>query len=191
MSQVVYNLMNGSTLRCMVPPTTPGGGAYGNASLPLGLAGQGMYIMVNIDTNNRYAGISTDLTQRFNTRLATVTEMGFSEQEMEKIWLFWGAVATQNTPGYLGNNNPQFVMVTDYSAPLVVNVDGVGINLEKLLIRFLLLHLGAGGTVSNNLLAWGPYVNPTASNISVTLNWPAGYFNTTTSSAVWQSGQAW
>lgn len=191
MSQVVYNLMNGSTLRCMVPPTTPGGGAYGNASLPLGLAGQGMYIIANIDINNRYAGISTDLTQRFNTRLATVTEMGFSEQQMEKIWLFWGTVATQNTPGYLGNNNPQFVMVTDYSAPLVVNVDGVGINLEKLLIRFLLLHLGAGGTVSNNLLAWGPYVNPTASNVSVTLNWPAGFFNTTTSSAVWQSGQAW
>jgi hypothetical protein len=191
MSQVVYNLMNCSTLRCMVPPKTSGSGAYGNASLPLGLAGQGMYIIVNTDTNNRYAGISSDLTQRFNTRLATVTEMGFSEEQMEQIWLFWGAAATQNTPGYLGNNNPQFVMVTDYSAPLVGNVDGVGINLEKLLIRFLLLHLGAGGTVSNNLLAWGPYVNPTAADMRVTLNWPAGFFNTTTSSAVWHSGQAW
>ena len=82
-------------------------------------------------------------------------------------------------------------MVADYSAPMVVNVDGVAINLEKLLIRFLLLHLGAGGTVSNNLLAWGPYVNPTAANMKVTLNWPAGFFNTTTSSAAWNSGQAW
>jgi hypothetical protein len=191
MSQVVYNLMNASTLQCMVPPMAPGGGAYGNASLPLGLAGQGMYIIVNTITNNRYAGISTDLAQRFNTRMATVTEMGFSEQQMNDIWLFWGAAATQNTPGYLGNNNPPFVIVQDYSAPLNVNIDGVAINLEKLLIRFLLLHLGAGGTVSNNLLAWGPYVNPTAADMTVTLNWPAGYFNTTTSSAVWHSGQAW
>lgn len=191
MSQVIYNLMNASTLRCMVPPMTPGSGAYGNASLPLGLAGQGMYIIVNIDTNNRYAGISTDLAQRFNSRLATVTEMGFSEQQMERIWLFWGTALIQNTPGYQGNNNPQLVAVTDYSAPLQVNIDGVGVNLERLLIRFLLLHLGAGGTVSNNLLAWAPYVNPTAANMQVTLNWPAGYFNTTTSSATWNSGQPW
>jgi hypothetical protein len=191
MSQVVYNLMNGATLSCMVPPTQPGGGAYGDASLPQGLAGQGMYIIVNTVSNNRYAGISTDLAQRFNSRMATVTEMGFTTELMNRIWVFWGLAAVQNTPGYQGNQNPPMLAVQNYSAPLIVPIDGVDVNLERLLIRFLLLHLGAGGTVSNNLLAFNPYANSTGSNVHVTLNWTPGFFTTSSSQATWHAGQSW
>lgn len=190
MSQVVYQLMSASTLRCMVPPMQ-GPGAYGDAALPVGLAGSGMYIIVNVDTGNRYVGISTDLAARFSPRMATVTEMGFRANWMEKVWLFWGGAAIQNTPGYMGNMNPPLQIVPSYAAPLEVNIDGVNVNLERLLIRFVLLHLGAGGTVSNNLLAYTPYVNATGQNLTVTLNWPQGWFDTTSSSATWAAGHAW
>lgn len=190
MSQIIYNLTNGSRLGCMVPPMYQGG-AWGNATLPLGLAGQGMYIIVNQGTNNRYAGTSTNLTKRFSSRMATVTEMGFSEQEMNQIIVFWGTVSTQNTPGYMGNPNPAFSIVGNYAPPVDAQLDGATVNLERLLIRYMLLHLGAGGTVSNNLLAYAPYTNPTASAVTVTLNWTPGYFTTSTSSVVWGVNQAW
>lgn len=49
--------------------------------------------------------------------------------------------------------------------------DGVGVNLEQLLIRFCMTQLGAGGTVSNNMLALAAYVNPTPNAVTVQLTW--------------------
>src|SRR5262249_39526293 len=55
MAQVIFNLRHASTLGAMAPALQAGGG-YGAAALPAGLAGPGMYIIWNTNTNNRYAG---------------------------------------------------------------------------------------------------------------------------------------
>ncbi|WP_242836618.1 hypothetical protein [Clostridium sp. BNL1100] len=77
-------------------------------------------------------------------------------------------------------------------APYTAIIDGAVINLEHLLIRFILTRLGAGGTVSNNLMV-GPYVNPTPYPITVALQWGAmgGLFVANTMQAIWGAGVAW
>lgn len=188
MSVVNFNLNNGATLAGMAPPALPGG-LFGNATLPMGLAGAGMYLIVNTKTNNRYVGISTDLAQRFNTRMATVTELGFSTAQMNRIAVYWGTVQVQNTPT-LAIPAPPMTAVAAYGAPLNFMIDGVNVQLERLLIRFVLTQLGAGGTVSNNMMAAIPYTNPTANAITVTLNWGAGgvHFPAGFHTAVWATG---
>ncbi|OYW53158.1 MAG: hypothetical protein B7Z30_14965 [Rhizobiales bacterium 12-68-15] len=46
-------------------------------------------------------------------------------------------------------------------------VDGFNINLEHLLIRYVLNELGAHGTVSNNVYAYNPIVNTTHHDITI------------------------
>ncbi len=172
MSAITYNLLNAATLVGMAPPAL-GGGMFGAAALPLGLAGGGMYIIWNTNTNNRYAGISTNLATRFQPRLETVTELGFSGVQMNQIVVFWGTAQSQNTAGFGGVLVHPIAPVLWYGAPLNMMVDGVAVNLERLLIRFMITQLGGGGTVSNNMMAFAPYGNPTPNPITVTLNWGA------------------
>lgn len=190
MATITYNLHNAGTLAGMAPPALPFGG-FGAAALPIGLGGAGMYMIINTKTNNRYVGTSGDLAQRFNARMGVITEMGFSTAQMHRITLIWGNVIIRDTVA------PHLIaplrIVTGYDPPLDYNVDGVSIGLERLLIRFVITQLGAGGTSSNNMLATTPYINPTPNPITVTLNWgAAGNLIAGTSSAVWNpGGPAW
>ncbi len=174
MSIIRFNLNNAASLAGMAPPALAGG-AFGPAVLPPGMVGAGMYIIVNTHTNNRYVGISTNLPNRFATRMATVTEAGFSVAQMNQIGVFWGAAQFQNTAGFGGVMAPPVMTVLAYAAPLQFAVDGVAVNFERLLIRFVLTQLGAGGTVSNNMMAFAPYANPTPNPITVRLDWGGGF----------------
>lgn len=189
MSVVNFNFNNGALLGGMAPPALPGG-MFGPAVLPPGLAGAGMYMIVNNNTNNRYVGISTNLANRFAKRMETITEFGFSVAQMNQIGVYWGLAQTQNTVA-IPAPPPPVVPVPAYGAPLNVMIDGVQVQLERLLIRFTLTQLGAGGTVSNNMLAGVPYVNPTPNPVTVNFNWGAGgLFAAGAHNAVWPVGGA-
>ena len=171
MSAINFNFPNTATLNGMAPPALPGG-AFGPAALPVGLAGAGIYLIVNTFTNNRYAGISNNLANRFQGRMETITECGFAPAQMAQIEVFWGTASYQNTAGFGGVLVHPVEPLPAYGAPLNFAVDGVAVQFERLLIRFLLTQLGAGGTVSNNALAFAPYVNPTPN--PVTVNFTSG-----------------
>ncbi|NTW00256.1 MAG: hypothetical protein HGA19_03005 [Oscillochloris sp.] len=184
-------MLNAALMGVMVPPALPGG-IFGPAVLPVGLAGPGIYIIVNQNTNNRYVGISTNLAIRFNPRMEVVTELGFSIPDMNNIEVYWGTVTTQNTPGFGGALLPPIIPVGAYGAPLNVPIDGVGVQLERLLIRFVLTQLGAGGTVSNNMLAFAPYINPTGNPVTVNFAWGGGVlFLPGAAASIWPVGGAW
>lgn len=179
----------------MAPAPIPGGG-FGVAALPAGMAMAGTYIIVNTTTNNRYIGIANNISARFNTRLATVTEMGFSDvPTMAAIGVTWGATGVRNTlPAVAGW--PMAGWAPAVPIPPVAftaMIDGFQVNLERLLIRFVITQLGAGGTVSNNAMAVAPYVNPTLNPIAVRLTWGAmgGLFSPGHHTSVWNVGGAW
>lgn len=195
MAAIHFNLANSAHLGGMAPPAAPGGG-FGNAALPPGMAGvAGTYIIVNTTTNNRYVGIANDIGARFNTRLATVTEMGFPTAGMASVGATWGQTACQNTPTAFIPAPPWVAAVPAPPAAYVAMVDGNLVNLERLLIRFVITQLGAGGTVSNNAMAVAPYPNPTPNPITVRLTWGAmgGLFAPGFQQAVWNVGvmNAW
>lgn len=120
--------------------------------------------------------------------MATVTEMGLSPANVANVEVYWGGVTTQNTPTP-AVGAPPAVPLPGYGAPLKVAIDGVMVNLEHLLIRFVITQLGVGGTVSNNLLAGAPYPNPTANNMTVQLTWAGGgFYAAGTHAATWQPG---
>jgi hypothetical protein len=180
MSAIHFNLVNSANCTGMAPAPRAAGG-FGNALLPPGMALAG----VNTATNNRYIGISGNIANRFNTRLATVTEMGFAPAAMGLIGVTWGVTSHQNTGAGAW-------IVTNPAPPagFVAVIDGVGVNFEHLLIRFCMTQLGAGGTVSNNVLAVGAYVNPTPNAVTVRLSWGnmGGLFAAGFHQAVWGVG---
>lgn len=194
MSNIHFNLNNSANLAGMAPAPIAGGG-FAAAALPLGMAMAGTYIIVNTTTNNRYIGIAGNIANRFNTRLATVTEMGFGGGTMAAIGVCWGQTACQNSPTLAVPAPPWVVAVPLPPAAFTAVVDGAAVNLERLLIRFVLTQLGAGGTVSNNAMAAAPYVNPTANPITVRLTWGTmgGLFVAGFHQAVWGVGgmNAW
>jgi hypothetical protein len=163
---------------------------FGVAATPPGMAGvSGMYIIINCVAalENRYIGISTNIGNRFgNDRLPTITEMGFPPATMAQIHVVWGTVKVRNHPhglaaAHLGATpllfpgaGPATTPFPNWNAPgwTLANpppgggaftrvIDGNVINLERLLIRFVMMRLGAGGTVSNNALM-APYNHPQA-----------------------------
>ena len=176
MGYVHYNMINSSNCVGMAPPPIPGGG-FGPAVLPGGMAIAGAYIIVNTTTNNRYIGISNNIHTRFNTRLATVTEMGFAGvPTLQAIGVTWGQVHVRNTlpapPGGFGWPVPGSAIAAPAPpAAFTAMIDGALVNLEQLLIRFVITQLGAGGTVSNNAMAAAPYANPTGNPVTVRLTW--------------------
>ena len=100
MGYIYYQLNNSSNLQGMAPPAIPGGG-FGVAALPPGMAGvAGMYIIINCAgaVENRYMGISHNIGNRFNTRMATVTEMGIDAATLGNIHVVWGQVKIRNHP---------------------------------------------------------------------------------------------
>lgn len=175
MGYIYYNLTNAGTLQNMAPVALMGGG-FGVAALPPGMAGvAGMYIIINSHgaMENRYVGISQDIGHRFSSRMSVVTELGFSNAVMGQINVVWGTVKIRNHPHGLplaqapnnallyGGGNVTFpnwgapgwtTAVPGGGGAFTRIVDGNTINLEKLLIRFVMMRLGAGGTVSNNML---------------------------------------
>jgi hypothetical protein len=200
MGYVHFNLVNSATCAAMAPPPLIGGG-FGVANLPPGMAGwgAGSYIIVNTNTNNRYAGISGNLTNRFNTRMAVVTEMGFAPATMALIGVCWGHTYVRNTAPALagwaaGAPLPGGVLVPPAPpAAFAALIDGAAIHLEHLLIRFCATQLGAGGTISNNVLM-APYANPAPNDILVRLSYGAmgGLFAAGAQQSVWVAGgPAW
>ncbi|MBC7953099.1 MAG: hypothetical protein H7Z12_14930 [Rhodospirillaceae bacterium] len=197
MGYVHFNLVNSGDCGGMAPAALPGGG-FGVAAVPAGLpAAPGTYIIVNTATHNRYVGISGNLFNRFNTgRLPTITEMGFPAATMQNIWVTWGETHVRDTapalfPGaLLVAPTPGFAIVAPAPpAAFTTLIDGVAVNLEQLLIRFVLTQLGAGGTVSNNAMAFAAYVNPTPNPILVQLSWGViGLFGAGNHQAVWPVG---
>ncbi len=190
MSNIHFDLTNSANLQGMAPAPIPGGG-FANAVLPNGMAMAGSYIIVNTNSNNRYIGISGNIANRFNTRLATVTEMGFAVATMANIGVIWGNTHCRDSaPG-----SPWQIAIPAPPAAYEFQIDNVLVNLERLLIRFVITQLGVGGTVSNNAMAANPYTNPTQSPINVQLSWGnmGGLFNPGQQNAVWGIGQnnAW
>ena len=196
MGYIHYNLNQSANCNGMAPQPLAAGG-FGNANLPGGMAMAGTYIIVNTTTNNRYIGIAGNIQTRFNTRLATVTEMGFAAvPTMQAIGVTWGSTHVRNTaPALIGGGWPpagSWIAVPTPPAAFTAAIDGVAVNLEWLLIRFVLLQLGAGGTVSNNVYAFNAYTNPTPNPITVRLSWGAmgGLFVANSFQAVWGNGLA-
>ena len=178
MGYILYDLRESGNCRDMAPAALADGN-FSLAALPAGMDMAGIYIIVNTKTNNRYVGISSNIKNRFNTRLATVTEMGFNNLEMQRIGVTWGSVAVRDslpTPTYYPNDKKwpipgSTVVWPPDTGSFVATIDGQSINLEKLLIRFVLQKLGAGGTVSNNAMAFQRYDNPTNDIIRVGVAW--------------------
>jgi hypothetical protein len=163
------------------------GGGFGVAALPGGMYNvPGMYIIINCNppTENRYVGISTDIGDRFRTRMATVTELDIDAATLANIHVVWGRVKFRNhpPPGAPAPGPPGWsvtnrvgggtVLVPTWSdagwthavppaghAPFVRTIDGRLVNLEHILVRFVMTQLLAGGTVSNNQLMY-PFTNP-------------------------------
>ncbi len=197
MGYIFYALNNSANCTGMSPPALPGG-AFGPALLPAAMNMAGTYIIVNTMTNNRYIGIAANIQNRFQTRLATVTEMGFGPAVLANIGVTWGVAHCRNTlpaPLVVPAAAPvagSIPVAPVAGAPYTAVIDGAVINLEHLLIRLIMTQLGAGGTISNNLMI-GPYVNPTLNPITVSLQWGAmgGLFAANTMQAVWGAGAAW
>ncbi|MDQ2102267.1 GIY-YIG nuclease family protein [Azospirillum isscasi] len=197
MGYIFYDLRRSDSCRDMAPAALADG-TFSDAALPAGMDMAGIYIIVNTQTNNRYVGISSNIKNRFNTRLATVTEMGFHNLEMQRIGVTWGSVSVRNSlppATYLPQQAAWPVPGSTVVSPppfgsFVATVDGQSINLEKLLIRFVLRKLGAGGTVSNNAMAYQRYDNPTADIIKVCVAWGdmGGLFQADYIEAEWYPG---
>jgi len=188
MSDIHYNLANGASLGGMAPAAQPGG-LFGNAALPQGLQGGGIYMIVNnaINPRNRYVGISINLQSRFNTRMATVTELGLPDNLMNQIYVYWGTIQIRDSPTALAPN-PPFRNLQAYGAPLVAAIDQVQIYLEQLLVRIMLTQWVPGDTVSNNIYANNRYVNPTNNDINVQVSWGGGgLFQAGNHAVVWPS----
>jgi hypothetical protein len=183
----IYYQLNNSANFATLAPAALGGGAYGFAFLPPTLAGAGMYIIINCQgapaNHNRYIGISSNLAKRFGPRMSVITECGFTAAVMANIHCVWGAVRVRNHPFALGVPTTLTPIVPPrvppnvafpnwaaggWTAPPVpaggaytTPVDGNLINLEHLLVRFVMMRLGTGGTVSNNQLMV-PFNHPSA-----------------------------
>jgi len=140
----------------------------GEAQLPAGLVSGGIYMLVNTNAaaNNGYVGISTDLRQRFSTRMGAVTELGFSRQVMDKIGVNWGKVKTRDTPN-AASLYPAWADPGNYAAPLVSSLDGCRVNYERLVVRMMKMHWVPNDTIANNIFVNTPYVNPTTIDITV------------------------
>lgn len=189
MGRIIFDLNNGSTLGTMVPTV----GAF--AFLPPTLTGHGLYIIFNRQTNNRYIGKSSNLPNRFQKRLEAVGELGFSVYQLSRINVFWGRVTLFNTPPPGGVAAARSAPAGGYSggASLWGSIDGTNIELERLLIRFIMTQF-LGGYVTNNTWAaiGATYANPTANPITVRLNYGAvGAYAPGHQTSVWGVGQAW
>ncbi|MCU6501151.1 GIY-YIG nuclease family protein [Rugamonas sp. A1-17] len=181
MGYIYYQLNHAASLQTMVPPAL-GGGMFGNAGVPPGMTNfAGIYIIINCNgIHNRYVGISTNIGSRFGPRMSVVTELGFDVPTMANIFVVWGQVKVRNEGLPMGTPTavtpacfppPPNIVFPTWAAPgwvvaappgagaLNAAVDGNVINLEHLLVRFIMMRLGAGGTVSNNLLML-PFAHP-------------------------------
>jgi hypothetical protein len=187
MGYIYYRLDTASSLQAAVP-TAQAGGAFSNAQLPPGMANfSGMYIIINCNgaLHNRYIGIAGNLDARFRPRMSAITELGFAAAMMTRVYAIWGTVraldyplgpAIQTVPTQTLYNGPMIpfpqwnAMGNDIAPPqggaFTHLVDGHNINLEHLLIRFVMMRLGAGGTVSNNMLM-RPFAHPGGNPLNV------------------------
>lgn len=82
MAQIEFNLGRAIPLNTMLP----NGG--GQAVLPQGLQHvEGLYIIRNINTENRYMGISRDIRNRFAGPQGTCFELGFNRNTLDNIYI--------------------------------------------------------------------------------------------------------
>jgi hypothetical protein len=98
MAYINFDLSNAASLH-----TLASGGAGLAGTLPPGMPGiGGLYLIFNAINDNRYIGKSGNLRQRFEGRMLTVNELGLSQANLAGLGVFWGDVATWNTPVPVG-----------------------------------------------------------------------------------------
>lgn len=94
MGFIKFDLTNTGSLT-----TLASSGAGMTGILPPGIPGAGgLYVIFNSKRNNRYVGKSQNLQSRFNGRMTTVNEFGFTPEDLECLGVFWGAATSFNTP---------------------------------------------------------------------------------------------
>ena len=120
MYEIRIDLAHCAQLNGMAAPA-PGAGM---AALPGAMfPGAGIYMIVNTNTNTRYAGIATGVVARFTARMRVVNELGMAAANMAGIWAWWGRVRTRTipTPPLFPNAMPAFAagrpMAEGYGVP--------------------------------------------------------------------------
>lgn len=202
MSVIYYNLNAATSLQPFVSGPAPGGG-WGAATNHMP-AVSGIYLIWNTHTNNGYVGIAANLNNRFGGRHEAAVHLGIDQAYMAGILVWYGTVSVYDTPvpppplapppppppvlalnGGLpvpaGNIGALSAVVNN--TPYFAQADGVGINLEHLLIRFYI----AGGmiTYNTNTMLVGNWVNNTGNPVHVYVNYagintlPPGYWSQT------------
>lgn len=200
MSLIYFEFNNAITFESFVSAPGPNGIWYPSQVPAIIPQGPGIYVILNSygqqNPYNRYIGISQNLYQRFGTRQATLVELGFTQQQLNEIWLYWGNVTWWNTAQlYAPNPIPQGGAYGPWNAvggipqlpngglpvgnahgqgglqPFTGQVDGQLVNFENLLIRFFLGSRLLDGTVTNTLLT-GNITNNTPYNMRVIIGYP-------------------
>jgi hypothetical protein len=95
MREIRINLAAAGSLGPLAAPVV--GAGLLPAGMPAGPPG-GIYLIVNTTTNNRYAGISTNIAVRFTGRMAVINELGFATVTLTPVWGWWGRVTTREYP---------------------------------------------------------------------------------------------
>jgi len=128
------------------------------------------YMIINRNSNNYYIGITTDLEGRFDPRMRVVNELGLGVQYLYELCAIWGSVEyTPSAGGGTINVNP--VNAGGGATSLTQNIDGMQVmNLESVLILYVINHLGLGGTITN--AEPGTITNNTNNPINITFSWP-------------------
>jgi len=95
MLEIKINLGNSASLAPMATPAGMGAAA----ALPAGIPGApGIYLIANTASNNRYAGISTNVATRFTGRMTAINELGLTTANMTPIWAWWGNMQYRQIP---------------------------------------------------------------------------------------------
>jgi len=92
MATVTYTLSPAIPLHTMIP-AMGGGVAVVPPAIPLGA---GIYMICNLNTNSRYAGISGHMRRRFGTRQGSCFSLGFSRANLMGVSAYCGTVGWKN-----------------------------------------------------------------------------------------------
>lgn len=166
MAVIWFQLKKSDNCSRMAPQSIIGGG-YTTASLPAGMGGEsGLYVIFNRRSKNVYCGIAENMKNRFETRLATITEMDIGADVMKDIGVIWGKA-------YVSSRQQQTFTRPSTEVPpsshaITTKMGWMTIDLEHLLIRVVASHVAGVQSISNNVKT-SLYRNTSGQNITVVL----------------------
>jgi hypothetical protein len=187
MPVIWYQLNKSDNCGRMAPQALIGGG-YSNASLPAGMGNEsGLYVIFNGHTGNVYCGIAQNMSNRFQTRLETITEMDIGANVMNQIAVVWGKVYVSARQQDI-NQRPSREVAPGANS-ITTKIGWMSIDLERLLIRVVASHVSGVQTLSNNVKI-SLYKNTSGQNITVMLEMAAvgGVVNREDFSVGWANG---